>query len=205
MVVDALLTVTWQEPVSALLASREQGRLDTQLATAERRARRERRAIAGTRAGRSLYAELAARHARRLRTGDAVGSIELPTLERSYAVIEGTDIATLRKGPGHYPDTPLPGRPGTVAVAGHRTTHGAPFRTIDRLRRGDSVVAAMPYGRFTYRVERTKIVPPTALWVKRRVAHDRLILSACHPLYSAEQRIVVFARLAGVAPPRTAT
>jgi sortase A len=53
----------------------------------------------------------------------------------------------------------------------------------------------MPYGRFTYTVERTRIVPPTATWVTNRVAHDRLVLTACHPLYSAAQRIVVFARL----------
>jgi len=117
-------------------------------------------------------------------------------------VVEGTDVETLRKGPGHYPDTPLPGRRGTVAVAAHRTPHGAPFRTVDSLRRGQLVVMAMPYGRFTYRVEGTRIVPPTALWVKRRVDHDRLILSACHPLYSAEKRIVVFARQVAVSSPR---
>jgi len=198
MVTDALLTVAWQEPVSALLAGREQGRLDAQLAIAGRRATRERRRLGPD----APYARLAARHARRLRTGDAVGRIELPTLGRSYAVVEGTDVETLRKGPGHYPDTPLPGRRGTVAVAGHRTTHGAPFRTVDSLRRGQLVVMAMPYGRFTYRVEGTRIVPPTALWVKRRVDHDRLILSACHPLYSAEKRIVVFARQVAVSSPR---
>lgn len=197
MVADAALTVAWQEPVSAVLAGREQGRLATQLATAGRRATRDRRRLGPG----APPARLAALYARRLRTGDAVGRIELPTLGRSYAIIEGTDVETLRKGPGHYPDTPLPGRRGTVAVAGHRTTHGAPFRTVDGLRRGQSVVMAMPYGRFTYRVERTRIVPPTALWVKRRVDHDRLILSACHPLYSAEKRIVVFARLIGTSSP----
>jgi sortase A len=58
----------------------------------------------------------------------------------------------------------------------------------------------MGYGRFTYRVERTRIVPPTALWVTDRVGYDRLILSACHPLYSAAKRIVVFARLVDTVP-----
>jgi sortase A len=126
--------------------------------------------------------------------GDAIGKIELPTLDRSYFMVEGTDAANLRKGPGHYPETPLPGERGTVAVAGHRTTYLAPFRTIDKLERGDEVIASMPYGRFVYRVEKTEIVEPSALWVKRRVRYDRLILTACHPLYSAAQRIVVFAR-----------
>ena len=200
MVADAVLTVTWQEPVSALLAGREQGRLDEQLASATRRSTRERRTLGSRRQDGPAHSALAARAARRLETGDAVGRIVLPTLRRSYVVIEGTDVDTLRKGPGHYPDTPLPGQRGTVAIAGHRTTHGAPFRSVDRLRPGDRIVTSMPYGRFTYRVETTRIVAPTALWVKRRVAHDRLILTACHPLYSAEQRIVVFARLQAARP-----
>jgi sortase A len=171
LVADAGLTLLWQEPVSALLASREQRALERQLERPPARVIR-----------------------RRPLRGDAIGEIELPTLDRSYFMVEGVDTASLRKGPGHYPDTPLPGERGTVAVAGHRTTYLAPFRTIDQLDRGDRVVASMPYGRFVYRVARTRIVEPTALWVKRRVRYDRLILTACHPLYSAAQRIVVFAR-----------
>jgi sortase A len=87
-----------------------------------------------------------------------------------------------------------------VGIAGHRTTYGAPFRRIDRLRRGDAIRVVMPYGTFTYRVERRRIVAPTAVWVTDRVGYDRLILSACHPLYSAAQRIVVFARLEAATP-----
>ena len=71
--------------------------------------------------------------------GDAIGKIELPTLGRSYYVVEGTNAASLRRGPGHYPDTPLPGEHGTTAIAGHRTTHGAPFRTVDKLHPGDRI------------------------------------------------------------------
>jgi sortase A len=91
-------------------------------------------------------------------------------------------------------------REGTVGIAGHRTTYGAPFRHVDRLRRGDKVEVDMPYGRFTYEVQRTRIVPPTAIWVTDRVSYDRLVLSACHPLYSAAKRIVVFARLVDAEP-----
>jgi sortase A len=127
--------------------------------------------------------------------GDPVGRISMPTLERAFVMVEGVGTKPLRKGPGHYPDTPLPGQPGTVAVAGHRTTYLAPFRANDRLRRGQPIVLEMPYGRFVYRVERTRIVAPTATEVKRRVGYDRLVLTACHPLYSAAKRIVVFARL----------
>ena len=84
---------------------------------------------------------------------------------------------------------------GTVAVAGHRTTYGAPFRNVDKLKKGDQIVMSMPYGTFTYAVDRTKIVKPSALWVTRDVGHEQLVLSACHPLYSAAQRIIVFAHL----------
>jgi sortase A len=115
-------------------------------------------------------------------------------------MVQGVGTSALRKGPGHYSDTPLPGQPGTVAVAGHRTTYLAPFRAIDRLRRGQPLVLEMPYGRFVYRVEKKRIVPPTATEVKRRVGYDQLVLTACHPLYSAAQRIVVFGRLERAEP-----
>jgi sortase A len=178
LIADAGATLLWQEPVSAFFANREQQALERQLERPPARVIR-----------------------RQPLRGDAIGKIELPALDRSYFMVEGVDAGSLRKGPGHYPDTPLPGERGTVAVAGHRTTYLAPFRKIDQLARGDRVIASMPYGRFVYRVERTRIVEPTALWVKRRVRYNRLILTACHPLYSAAQRIVVFARFVRREPP----
>jgi len=174
MIGDAAATILWQEPVSYLLAKQQQAQLDEALASPVQRRRVLRR---------------------KPLPGDSIGRIRLPSLRRSYFVIEGTKTGDLRKGPGHYSDTPLPGQRGTVAIAGHRTTYGAPFRSVDKLRRGDPIRIEMPYGRFTYRVEKTRIVDPTEVSVKRRVGYDRLILSACHPLYSAAQRIVVFARL----------
>ena len=168
---DAGATLAWQEPVSAFLAHREQVELKKSLDHPPPRV-----------------------IARQPLPGDAIGQIELPTIDKSAYVVEGVGTDDLRKGPGHYPDTPLPGEHGTVAIAGHRTTHGAPFRNVDKLKRGDRIVLQMPYGGFVYRVERTQIVDPTALWVTKRVKYDRLVLSACHPLYSAAQRIIVFAR-----------
>jgi sortase A len=109
-------------------------------------------------------------------------------------VIEGTDTEDLRKGPGHYPDTPLPGERGTTAIAGHRTTYGAPFRNIDDLRRGQSIRVDMPDGTFLYRVERIRIVDDQDLSVLEPAGYRRLMLSACHPLYSAAERVIVFAR-----------
>ena len=197
LLVDAGMTLAWQEPVSALLAARSQSELDGEFE--EKLAPLARRP--SIRLTGADLRQAASRYRRGLRTGDAVARIELPTLDRRYVMVHGTDTATLRKGPAHYPDTPLPGEGGTIGVAGHRTTYLAPFRTIDRLKPGDPIHLRLPYGRFTYRVERTQIVRPDALWVKRRVAYERVILTACHPLYSAAKRIVVFARLERADPP----
>jgi sortase A len=196
LIADAAMTLAWQEPVSAWLAGREQQALQRQLDGLERRWRPQ----AGAAVQRASTRRAAAAFRRAARTGQALGRIELPTLGRRYVMVQGTDRLTLRKGPGHYPETPMPGEGGTVAVAGHRTTYLAPFPTIDELDRGDRVVLRMPYGRFTYRVEGTRIVDPTARRVIRRVGYERLVLTACHPLYSAAQRIVVFGRLVESSP-----
>ena len=124
-----------------------------------------------------------------------MGHISIPRIGASYLVVQGTDAGSLERGPGHYPGTTLPGLGQTVAIAGHRTTYLAPFRHIDALRPGDRIVLRMPYGRFVYVVQFHRIVAPTAWWVTRNVGYERLVLSACNPLYSAAQRIVVFARL----------
>lgn len=173
LLADAGATLLWQEPVSAFVAERQQGQLERQLDDPVI----VKRVIE-----------------RKPLKGDAIGKIIIPKIDVDEYVVEGTDTASLRKGPGHYPDTPLPGARGTVAIAGHRTTYGAPFRDIDKLEHGDMIVVDMPDHRYVYRVERSKIVQPTDLSVLAPVGHDRLVLSACHPLYSAAERIVVFAR-----------
>ncbi|MFL5825479.1 MAG: class E sortase [Thermoleophilaceae bacterium] len=200
LIADAVITVAWQEPISAMIASREQDRLQGQLAGLKNQSAADARSL-NERDLRRRIAVLASRARARAKTGRAIGTIRLPTLHRHYVMVQGTDTASLRKGPGHYPATPFPGEHGTTAVAGHRTTYLAPFRTVDKLKKGDRIVADMPYGQILYAVEATKVVKPTALWVTRRVDHDRIVLSACHPLYSASHRIVVFARLVSVAPP----
>ena len=112
-----------------------------------------------------------------------------------YDVVQGTSTGDLERGPGHYASTSLPGEGRTVAIAGHRTTYLAPFRNLNELHHGDRIVLQMPYGRFTYVVQRQRIVTPNAWWITRNVGYERLVLSACNPLYSASQRIAVFARL----------
>ena len=179
LIADAGVTLLWQEPISAFVANREQGQLKDAFFEPPQRVIR-----------------------RRPLKGDAIAKIDLPSIGVSEYVVEGTDVVSLRKGPGHYPETPLPGDPGTTAIAGHRTTYGAPFRNIDKLRRGDPIRIDMPDGRFVYRVERTKIVDDQDLSVLDSVGYQRLVLSACHPLYSAAQRIIVFARFLRREPPR---
>jgi sortase A len=196
LLADAVVTLLWQEPLSAIYGHIEQGKLEHKLAEIERAplAAVDQRAISRLDQSRRLM--FAARAlARRSRPGDPLGRIEIPKIGLSSIFVEGTGTSDLRKGPGHYPATPLPGLHGTVGIAGHRTTYLAPFHDIDKLKPGDRIQLTMPYGRFVYTVERTRIVPPTAVWVTDRVGYDRLILSACHPLYSAAQRIVVFAKL----------
>jgi sortase A len=179
LIADAGATLAWQEPISYMTSIVRQNALESALAEPPDRVKQ----------GKPL-------------PGDAIGKITLPAIDKSYLVVEGTDTDDLRKGPGHYDDTPMPGKPGTVGIAGHRTTHGAPFRKIDQLKPGDEVIVDTTDGRFIYRVEKTRIVEPTDLSVKDNVGHGQLILSACHPLYSAAQRIVVFARFVRREAPR---
>ena len=197
LLADAVTTLVWQEPVSALYSRLQQGQLDDKLAKLEgtEPTAVDRKVLSrlGTLDRRLAYAARALN--RRTDDGQPLGRIRIPSIGVSSVVVAGTGTSDLRRGPGHYPGTPLPGARGTVAIAGHRTTYGAPFRKLDKVNKGDRIEVRMPYGTFVYRVEQKRIVAPTALWVTRRTSYDRLILSACHPLYSAAQRIVVFARL----------
>ena len=125
----------------------------------------------------------------------------MPAIGIDYVFVQGTDEADLEKGPGHYPDTALPGQGKTIGIAGHRTTYLAPFRKIADIDKGDEVVLDMPYGRFTYDVVKTDIVDPTDVGVVDDVGVERVVLTACHPLYSAAQRYVVTADLEGIELP----
>jgi sortase A len=199
LLADGALTLLWKEPLSAVYASIEQNKLEGQLEKLED--------VKPTPAEKVVLARLpdpglqlafkARAMQRRLEDGQPIGRLEAPSIGLEVIVVQGTDAADLRKGPGHYPGTSLPGEGATVAIAGHRTTYGAPFRHVDSLEKGDRITMRMPYGRLTYRVERTRIVDPSAVGVVRDVGHEQLVLTACHPLYSAAQRIVVFARLEG--------
>jgi len=146
--------------------------------------------------------------------GDVLGRLTMPTIGIDELFVEGVEVPDLRNGPGHYGSTPLPGQAGNAAIAGHRTTYGAPFNRIDELQPGDEITVTTLQGEFTYRVmPQTSsdgetvghfIVRPSATQVLDNFGDNRLTLTACHPKYSSRQRIVVVAELVGeptITPP----
>jgi sortase A len=194
---DAGLTLVWEEPLSAAYGAFKQGqaedqlnKLETQYPTPEDLA-----AIAGVRGISKKARILADRFKPQLQEGHAIGRIKIDRIGLSIVVVQGTDTSSLQKGPGHYRNTPIPGQPGTVAIAGHRTTYLAPFRDINQIEDGDEVRIEMPYAAFTYTVEKHEIVDPSDVGIIKPVGYDRLVLTACHPPYSAAQRFAIFAKL----------
>lgn len=128
--------------------------------------------------------------------GEPTARILIPAIGVDKIVVEGVSLADLKKGPGHYPESPLPGQEGNAAIAGHRTTYGAPFNRIDELVAGDEIIVETVQGTFTYLVKEQLIVSPSQVDVLDDKGDDRLTLTACHPKYSARERIVVVAELA---------
>ena len=142
----------------------------------------------------------ARRYRRTLQIGDPVGRLKIGRIGLNMIVVQGTDDASLKKGPGHFWSTGLPGEGRLIYVAGHRTTYLAPFADINDIRNGDYVTIEMPYGTFTYRAFRHYVVPATDLALL--VNHDRevLRLQACHPRFFATHRYIVDAQLVAFEP-----
>jgi len=200
LLADIAVTLLHEEPISAVYASIQQDRAADQLRETEAAypSASDRRAIGRVRGRDQRLALLARRFAKRTDVGEAIGRIRAPAMDLNTIVVHGTDTASLQKGPGHLPQTQFPGEGSTSAIAGHRTTYGAPFRHSDSIDRGDRITIELPYATIRYRVQKTEIVEPTDVGVVRDVGYERLVLTSCHPLYSAEQRIIVFARAVGV-------
>jgi sortase A len=128
---------------------------------------------------------------------DAVARIVIPKIDADYIVVEGVSLDNLRDGPGHYPSTPLPGQLGNSAIAGHRTTYGAPFGGLDDLEAGDVIRIRTYQGQFEYVVYDKFPVPPDAVEVldPDPARKATLTLTTCHPPYQAAQRLIVKAEL----------
>jgi sortase A len=133
-----------------------------------------------------------------VREGEALAQLTIERIGLDVIVVEGTNRDDLRKGPGHYPGSPLPGQKGNSAIAGHRTTYGAPFGNLDQLEDDDTIIVRTSQGRFTYRVyEPILVVDPTNLSVLQPDPNRpaTITLTTCNPKYSAKQRLVVKAVL----------
>ncbi len=128
--------------------------------------------------------------------GDPVGDIRIPVIGVNQVVVEGTNTPDLRKGPGHYIGTPLPGQLGNAAIAGHRTTYGHPFYNLDSVRTGDPIVVTTLQGIFVYHAIRSQVVSPNDTAVLDNAFTNLLTLTTCNPRFSASTRLVVTAQLA---------
>lgn len=127
--------------------------------------------------------------------GTPLGRLTIPKIGVDVIVIEGTGRGDLREGPGHWPETPMPGAGGNFVVSGHRTTYGAPFLKLDKLAEGDVIELTTPYAALRYEVTRSVIVLPDQVEVVAQRGLEEISLATCHPIYSARQRLVVQARL----------
>jgi sortase A len=129
--------------------------------------------------------------------GKVLAKIQIPKINVDWYVVEGVQLTDLNQGPGHYPGTPLPGEIGNAAIAGHRTTHGAPFYRVNELVPGDRIKITTRTGkRYIYVVDQKPlIVAPTDYYVVANTPDAELTLTSCHPRYSADRRIVIKAKL----------
>ena len=215
LLAEVLVTLVWKEPFTAYLTQQTQDDLSKQLdhrhlalATSEQQ---NLAAIGNPDTRTHQRMALLAQHLdAAVPDGQALGRIEIPKLGVNYVFVQGTGPGDLKKGPGHYHgNTLLPGQGKTVGIAGHRTTYEAPFREIPDLKPGDQIHVQMPYGRFTYEVTGHRVVPADyrLAFTNEHASGERLVLSACSPLYNASHRILVEAKLvasrplgAGIAP-----
>lgn len=212
VMVDVGLTLAWKEPLSSIYGSLQQGKAEDSLQKLEdefpSKALAERALDADEISKRVKI--LADAFEKEVEVGQGIGRIVIPSIDLDIVLVEGTDTASLRRGPGHYTlaTTPelaaqgdgsaFPGQGKTMGIAGHRTTYLAPFRRIDEIQPGDKISLEMPYASFTYTVQKHEIVSPDEVSIVQNVGYDRLVLTACNPLYSAAERYVQFAKLTDV-------
>src|SRR5438477_8105067 len=142
--------------------------------------------------------------------GDAIAIIKIPKINVDKAVVQGVGTEDLKKGPGHYPTTPMPGQKGNAAIAGHRTTYGHPFYDLDSLKPGDKIFVTTHQDSFEYDVDHTTVVDPHDVAVLDPTPDNRLTLTTCNPRFSAAQRLIVVSALVGPAveappPPAVST
>lgn len=189
----ALTVWQWQDPFTAVLNELEQRDLSTEFS----RRLDEGAAQLATSSGEELRTSLAQAAAGwRVRStrGDAIARLRIPALGVEEIVVNGTDAETLKRGPGRYLGSRMPGEGELVYIAGHRTTYGAPFSRIDHLRKGDRVFLELPYGTIEYGITGHRIVPASQTSVLRSKGFEQLALQACHPRFFASHRYIAYAK-----------
>ena len=194
----------WEDPFTSAYTAYEQRKLDDHYDEAAAAydppaARPTSRPVSLATRRRDVAAAARA-YRRSLERGEALGRLRIPRLDLDMVVVQGTDEESLKKGPGHYPYSFLPGERRLIYVAGHRTTYGAPFSRIDRLRKGDRVMMELPYATVEYRVTGHRIVPATATEVLRSGRTEVLALQACHPRFFASHRWIAYATPVKITP-----
>lgn len=140
--------------------------------------------------------------------GGTVGKMTIPSIGVDKWIIAGIDTDSLKRGPGLFPGSPLPGQYGNVAIAGHRTTYGAPFGAIDRMKTGDEIRIATKTVVYTYIVDGPpRIVGKYDVSVIKSTDKTKahLTLVSCHPKWTSYKRIIVTATLASTATPQKPT
>ena len=133
----------------------------------------------------------------RLKEGDSLTRLQIPSLGVDVVVVEGISESALRAGAGHYPATPLPCDAGNVAIAGHRTTYGKPFANVDQLKAGDQIILTTPVGTCTYEVAKPPFVvlPSDTSVIGATPGQHLLTLTSCTPKGSASHRIIIQATM----------
>jgi len=187
----------WKDPFTTAYTAYEQRQLESKLDRRFEAWKPEPRAVRQPTAHEPRIADVR-REARRYRTashdGDAIAQIDIPRLGLDAVVVNGTEVADLRRGPGRHLESFMPGERKLVYIAGHRTTYAAPFSRIDQLRPGDTVSLKLPYASFVYRVTGHRIVDDNDLSVLDSHGHEELVLQACHPRFFASHRYLVYAQ-----------
>lgn len=195
----ALTVWQWQDPFTAVLNELDQRRLASEFS--RRLDEGDARLVASSGKARAVSLDRAARSWRTSSTrGDAIARLRIPALGLDAIVVNGTDTETLKRGPGRYLGSAMPGEGELVYIAGHRTTYGAPFSRIDRIRKRDRVVLELPYATFVYTVTGYRIVPATQVSALESKGFEQLALQACHPRFFATQRYIVYATPVSVTP-----
>jgi sortase A len=195
----ALTVWQWQDPFTAALNKLEQRELEQDF---DRRVEGGRATLIDNSAAqlRESLPRAAAAWRQSSKRGDAVARLRIPALGVGEIVVNGTDDGSLKRGPGRYLGSAMPGEGKLVYIAGHRTTYGAPFSRIDRLHKCDRVSLELPYATIEYAITGSRVVPASQTSVLKSKGYEQLVLQACHPRFFASHRYLAYAKPIRVTP-----